>query len=659
MNLSLKQRFSIPVIAFGVVLIALTITVLSSNNMGLIRERVQDHGADIAAKYAARVKGTLEVPMDSARAMSKAMEGMVAAGKADRALTMAMLRQVLDVDGNVLGVWTCWEPDAFDGKDSAYAGKPAHDSSGRFIPYFARSNGKVIVEPLSGYTQKGAGDYYLLARNSGREQIMEPFKYTVGGKTILMTTVAVPVKHNGKVVGVFGYDIALQSIQQVVRKITPYQKGVAALFANGGTVTAHFDPARIGRNMVQTEKDMSGDKVGDFFQAVKAGKPFSFYSYSEQLKTEILVLSAPFTVGHTDTPWALTVGIPMDIVMASAWDAVLTAVVLGGVGILLLGGAVLFIAVRISRNVEKTAADLAEASRQVSASSQQMLSASTTLAEQASESSSSLEETSASLEEMTATIKANADNAIQANKLTEETRRAAVNSGEIMHTMLQLMERITQASDETAGIIKTIDELAFQTNLLALNAAIEAARAGEAGSGFAVVADEVRSLAARSAAAAKETSDRIQVSQESTREGMEVSRQVAESLEQIIDRVQQVSGLVNEVSSASNEQSKGIDHINTAVAEMNQGTQAIAASAEETSSSSEELSAQSEELNNMVIVLNELTGLKQMDRTEEIKHARRHRRRQLPVQERTGLTHNYPDTEYTPEKVVPLEEGDF
>ena len=57
--------------------------------------------------------------------------------------------------------------------------------------------------------------------------------------------------------------------------------------------------------------------------------------------------------------------------------------------------------------------------------------------------------------------------------------------------------------------MKNIDEIAFQTNILALNAAVEAARAGEAGAGFAVVADEVRSLAQRSAAAAKETADKI------------------------------------------------------------------------------------------------------------------------------------------------------
>ena len=93
---------------------------------------------------------------------------------------------------------------------------------------------------------------------------------------------------------------------------------------------------------------------------------------------------------------------------------------------------------------------------------------------------------------------------------------------EANHAMIELtgsMKEITTASEETAKIIKTIDEIAFQTNLLALNAAVEAARAGEAGAGFAVVADEVRNLAMRAAEAAKNTANLIEGSVKKIKKG--------------------------------------------------------------------------------------------------------------------------------------------
>ncbi|MAX24719.1 MAG: hypothetical protein CMJ19_09465 [Phycisphaeraceae bacterium] len=254
---------------------------------------------------------------------------------------------------------------------------------------------------------------------------------------------------------------------------------------------------------------------------------------------------------------------------------------------------------RIIDGMENGASQVSQASDQVSSSSQSM-------AEGASEQASSLEETSASLEQMNATVRQNAQNAQSANSMAEEARSMSVKGNEAMKRLTQTISKIKDSSDQTASILKTIDEIAFQTNLLALNAAVEAARAGEAGKGFAVVAEEVRSLAQRSAEASKSTAQLIEDACRNADQGVDVASEAEASLTQIDAAVTKVTELINEVSSASNEQADGIDQVTKAVSQMDQVTQANAANSEESAAASEELSAQAEELNSMV---DELVGM--------------------------------------------------
>ncbi len=162
----------------------------------------------------------------------------------------------------------------------------------------------------------------------------------------------------------------------------------------------------------------------------------------------------------------------------------LIAMIVGVLLALILG---FFITRSIARPIRRIIEGLSNGSVQVTAASQQVSSGSQSLAEGASEQASSIEETSSSLEEMSSMTKKNADNANEARARMAEAGKIVNKVNRHMADMLSAIKEITQSSEETGKIIKTIDEIAFQTNLLALNAAVEAARAGEAGAGFAVV----------------------------------------------------------------------------------------------------------------------------------------------------------------------------
>ncbi len=283
---------------------------------------------------------------------------------------------------------------------------------------------------------------------------------------------------------------------------------------------------------------------------------------------------------------------------------------IAGLLIAILVGAILalVIARSITGPIKLVITGLTTGADQVASASGEVAQASTSMAEGASEQASSLEETSASLEEMTAMTQQNAENADQAKKLADDARKHAGQGQKSMENMMLTITDIKKSSDDTAKILRTIDEIAFQTNLLALNAAVEAARAGEAGKGFAVVAEEVRALAQRSAQASKTTATMIETSQQNADQGVSVANEVNSILLEILKAVDKVSQFVAEVSAATREQAQGLGQINTAVSQIDQVTQGNAANSEEAAAASEEMSAQAEQMREMVLSLAAMVG---------------------------------------------------
>ena len=237
---------------------------------------------------------------------------------------------------------------------------------------------------------------------------------------------------------------------------------------------------------------------------------------------------------------------------------------------------------------------------QVALASGQINTVSQSLSQSTTEQASSLEEISCNLMEMAAMTKQNTVNAKEAMSISEGARESARNGVESMNHLSNAMNRIKTSSDQTAKIVKTIDEIAFQTNLLALNAAVEAARAGEAGKGFAVVAQEVRSLAMKSAEAAKYTADMIEESVKNSEDGVAINQEVLKNLEEINQQVDKMGEVMAEIAEASEQQSNGVEQVNSAVEQMNSLTQQNAANAEESASAAEELASQAQEMTAMV-----------------------------------------------------------
>ncbi len=261
-----------------------------------------------------------------------------------------------------------------------------------------------------------------------------------------------------------------------------------------------------------------------------------------------------------------------------------------------LGKSIRDLSTKLSAIVET----IVTAAEQVAAGSNLIADSSNTLSEGSTEQASSVEELTASLQQIAAQIVQNNENAKTASVLAKDAESKAESGNRQMQEMLGAMNDISESSKNINKIIKVIDDIAFQTNILALNAAVEAARAGMHGKGFAVVAEEVRNLAARSASAAKETTEMIEDSIKKVEAGRNLANKTAEALHQIVEQVQKAAELVNAIAVASSEQSVGVEQVNQGTLQISQVVQANAASAEEIAAASEELSSQAAQLKEAV-----------------------------------------------------------
>lgn len=255
---------------------------------------------------------------------------------------------------------------------------------------------------------------------------------------------------------------------------------------------------------------------------------------------------------------------------------------------------------KISDTVRQLVSRVKESSENVTSSARQISDGAQSLAQGATEQAASIEEISASVSHLTEQTSQNAQSSNRARELSHQISEQAKIGNDNMDRLSGALDEINGASVDISNIIKTIEDIAFQTNILALNASVEAARAGVHGKGFAVVANEVKNLAAKSAAAAKETDVMIRTSIKKAENGTKIGKDMQLSLRNILDSVEKSVGEIETIADATNVQAEDLTQVNAALEQISQIVQNNTAMAEESASSSQEMSAQAELLSTLV-----------------------------------------------------------
>jgi methyl-accepting chemotaxis protein len=296
---------------------------------------------DAAVNTADIVQLYLETALDEVRAVAQIASHLDEFPPDERRKELDFILESLTKENpGYVGVWAAFEPNALDGMDAYYVNTPGSDATGRYISYYSMVNNKLVLEPLLDYS---TDDYYNVSLKSGKEGLIEPYFYPIGGKQVLITSLTVPIKFKGRIVGVTGIDLELTTIRDMGERVKPLGTGVVGIFSQKGVIIAHPDPSRAGKQMRDTEADMVGEYLPTLVDAVANSKDLSSIFFSPALKASFNLAVHPRKIGGSDTPLAVAILVPSATIMTPIYRMVKFLIAFGVVTLAILTIVILFI----------------------------------------------------------------------------------------------------------------------------------------------------------------------------------------------------------------------------------------------------------------------------------------------------------------------------
>jgi methyl-accepting chemotaxis protein len=326
---SLAVKILLPILVALVAGLAISTWITVSNSSTTVGDLSNGLGTEVATNAAEKVENVIAGAFGSARATAANVTGQISAKTANRASVLASLQKTLDDNPNLLATWVAFEPNAFDGKDADFVKADGHDDTGRFVPYLARG---APLTPLTDYTKPGPGDYYLLAHDSGQEQLLEPYPYVVNGKEVLITSAAVPIVVDGKVIGVAGIDLLLEGLNEVLGAMKPFETGSVSLISNGGLWAAYSDAKSLGKPIPEISPTLNAA-----LESIKKGERYEMEDFSASLNTDVTRIFVPVTAGLSNDRWSVMVNLPQDKMQAPVNKLTNTVLIVAAIIVISLG----------------------------------------------------------------------------------------------------------------------------------------------------------------------------------------------------------------------------------------------------------------------------------------------------------------------------------
>lgn len=179
------------------------------------------------------------------------------------------------------------------------------DSKNRFIPYLSKDGGGITAAAIEGIDDKSVSEWYWVPKDEGRSVLTEPYDYNVNGKTVLMTTISVPlVNASGSFFGILTADLSIDYLTALTESVKP-DGGYAAIITNKGILTANSLGATLNGLDMQEHLDWTSIK-----QTMDSGEVKSMYMDSDELKENSFNVFSPMVLEGVGETWTVQMVLP-------------------------------------------------------------------------------------------------------------------------------------------------------------------------------------------------------------------------------------------------------------------------------------------------------------------------------------------------------------
>ena len=580
------MRFSQKIVAMSSLLLALTVGLLSVQQLFTVRSEVEGLVKVSLKEMVVGVGNTISAELSNKKAMAQSMTESIELNPDDRGYVKQLLEKPA-IKNSFLAIGLGYESDA------------------------------VVVENDDGWEPDASYDprkrpWYVDAKRERTQIVTAPYVDVSTKQTII--SIGNPVMNGNRFVGAMFYDLELGGLSDLVNSVNIFDAGYLFLVTDKGQVIAHPETESNGKPFADVLPSVT---LKEGLQQAKVDGVDSLISVTREASQDWFVVAVvdedkAFSALATLRTNAIVFGL-LGILISVVVMTLLIRTLLRPLGE--LNAAIKDVATgegdltkRIAPSNTPEFAELAQGFNQFAASLQERITHLKQLGDEVAASgkqtvTSSRQSSQAmqdQLKELEMLATAIHQMSLASNEVAENAQRASESANEVDRTTLEgsavvsdtaksidaLSDRIDQAVEQVKGlehatsnietILAVINEIADQTNLLALNAAIEAARAGESGRGFAVVADEVRTLAQRTQESTTEIRgmiEQLQNGSAAVSHAMTESRNTAvkavenakladTALVRIRQSIEQIRDMNTQIASAAQEQSHVAEEIN-------------------------------------------------------------------------------------------------